>query len=774
MADETQITELIVDARGATAGSAEYVRAMAAAQRAVDQLYDRDQRLAEAQRRGVGVMQASAGGIARTAAAWDRLRSSIDPVAAAEIRAQREIERAVVSADNAVKRGLATEVQAAAVIERLRQQQVIDLQRVRDAQQQVTDSRVADTHVRNDNAAVRSERAGRFETGNIAAQFQDVAVTAAMGMNPLTIGLQQGTQLSAVIGPMGAAGAVRALGAAFLALISPVSLFTIGAVAAVAAIIQLVGAITNETPKAEEALATHLELIEQLTRGYDRAREAATGALERAQMLPRGVVLSDLAKSLSEQAEAAGKLQEKIDATNKSLQENADFVRQMRDSSASLGGDDTELAKVQQQVELIRDLGLSAASTVPDIEAAMQAARELYNTSDDPALRDMANDAFTLGQNLLAVEAQAYASRAAISALQNEAAFDDAIADAERFAAAIGKISGLRPELRSPREQAVAALNEAKASGGSIERLAAEKTFASVISDMDEADRRRKAEEGARGAASAAKRESPADKFGGAVAQMEQEIAGIEARTAALGQATFETERARASTELFNAAKEAELAIDAPLEAQIDALATRYAEVQLAAEGAQLTMANRTPFEELGSELRGLHELLAAGAISWETYARAVGNATANAAGTAIGALANLSSSLSSAFEDNKELAVATAVLKGAESVASAYAAGNAVFGPIGGAAFAAVAALAAAKNVSDVMSVSRTSKSMAGGGGAGATPAIPAAAAAPQSKYVGVNLYGDSYKRETVGGLFERLSDELDDRGVKLSVSYK
>src|SRR5690606_5253374 len=41
--------------------------------------------------------------------------------------------------------------------------------------------------------------ANRFNSANIAAQFQDIAVMTQMGIaNPLTIALQQGTQLSAV------------------------------------------------------------------------------------------------------------------------------------------------------------------------------------------------------------------------------------------------------------------------------------------------------------------------------------------------------------------------------------------------------------------------------------------------------------------------------------------------------------------------------------------------------------------------------------------------
>src|SRR5215217_9053164 len=49
-------------------------------------------------------------------------------------------------------------------------------------------------------AAANDNAAG--STANIAAQFQDIGVTAAMGMNPIMIALQQGTQLSAVLNTM--------------------------------------------------------------------------------------------------------------------------------------------------------------------------------------------------------------------------------------------------------------------------------------------------------------------------------------------------------------------------------------------------------------------------------------------------------------------------------------------------------------------------------------------------------------------------------------------
>lgn len=70
---------------------------------------------------------------------------------------------------------------------------------------------------------------------NIAAQFQDIGVTAAMGMNPLMVGLQQGTQLSAAL-----AGGFKNLGAAIKQVISPTSLLTIALVSLAVVGLQMV------------------------------------------------------------------------------------------------------------------------------------------------------------------------------------------------------------------------------------------------------------------------------------------------------------------------------------------------------------------------------------------------------------------------------------------------------------------------------------------------------------------------------------------------------
>lgn len=71
--------------------------------------------------------------------------------------------------------------------------------------------------------------------GNIAAQFQDIGVTAAGGMNPLLIALQQGTQLSSAM-----QGGIGNLLAGFAQLFSLTTILTVGLVGLVAAGLQMI------------------------------------------------------------------------------------------------------------------------------------------------------------------------------------------------------------------------------------------------------------------------------------------------------------------------------------------------------------------------------------------------------------------------------------------------------------------------------------------------------------------------------------------------------
>lgn len=112
--------------------------------------------------------------------------------------------------------------------------------------------------------------AGQMQSNftNLGAQFQDIGVTAAAGMSPLLIGLQQGAQISAVfsqeVGGRGLGGALRGLGGAFLSILSPLSLIIIAMTSFLALGFQLI----DWTGVARSALlfvADNMELLTNAT-----------------------------------------------------------------------------------------------------------------------------------------------------------------------------------------------------------------------------------------------------------------------------------------------------------------------------------------------------------------------------------------------------------------------------------------------------------------------------------------------------------------------------
>jgi tape measure domain-containing protein len=124
--NERVVVELTVDARGAVAGTAEFDKAMTKAGAAVDKVKAKSQdlRLADNLPRSVD----------RVTQAFDKLRSSIDPVTRAQVRSEQEMRKALALVDRAVMTGVATQQQAAATISALRNKQVADIDRVRAAQ----------------------------------------------------------------------------------------------------------------------------------------------------------------------------------------------------------------------------------------------------------------------------------------------------------------------------------------------------------------------------------------------------------------------------------------------------------------------------------------------------------------------------------------------------------------------------------------------------------------------------------------------------------------
>ncbi|MCA0025469.1 MULTISPECIES: phage tail length tape measure family protein [unclassified Mesorhizobium] len=131
-----------------------------------------------------------------------------------------------------------------------------------------------------------SMKASSFQTANLASQLQDIAVQLKGGASPLTIALQQGTQINQVIGQAGAAGAVKALGGAFTSLINPVSLATIATITLIGYAVQYFSSVRSGGEKSAETLKQEAELINQVAQKWGDALPAVKAyADERARAL---------------------------------------------------------------------------------------------------------------------------------------------------------------------------------------------------------------------------------------------------------------------------------------------------------------------------------------------------------------------------------------------------------------------------------------------------------------------------------------------------------
>lgn len=177
-------------------------------------------------------------------------------------------------------------------------------------------------------------------------------------------------------------------------------------------------------------------------------------------------------------------------------------------------------------------------------------------------------------------------------------------------------------------------------------------------------------------------------------------------------------------------------------------------------EGKRIAESLRDPFQIMADEIANLDRLLAAGAISWETYTAAVDRSRWGAVESVAGMASQTLGILGGLFKENKAFAVAQAVLAGVEGVARTMGAYPFPWNM----AMAAAHAVAAAAQVATVLGVGPTSKSMPGTPGAPA-PSAPGDATAGQGAggTVVVNMSGKkgvSYSDEEVRALMQRISE--------------
>lgn len=136
-------------------------------------------------------------------------------------------------------------------------------------------------------------KASSVQTGNLAAQINDIGVQLAGGTSPFLIALQQGSQINQVLGGGGARGAVTALAGAFTSLINPVSLATIGIIALGGAAVQYFTSMISDGDKSAETLKREADLIRQVAKEWGDSVPAIKAYADEQERIEKSRALSE-------------------------------------------------------------------------------------------------------------------------------------------------------------------------------------------------------------------------------------------------------------------------------------------------------------------------------------------------------------------------------------------------------------------------------------------------------------------------------------------------
>lgn len=291
----------------------------------------------------------------------ERLTAKYQPLAAAT----KSYEATVSEIERAHRMGVmsATQMQRALDAERMAYERL------------KTSATTAGAAMKAANANAAPSGAQRMNSANLGYQFQDIAVTSAMGMSPLMIGLQQGTQLASVIGTM--ERPVAGLAAAFGSLINPVSLITIGLTAGTAALIQYFTAGTDGAGEMNEDLKAQLDII---TTVADRWGDAVPALRDYADELVR-------AKEAMEDAAAVDILKENILSGVK--QEAVDVTLSISDLVMQLqsAGEETEvILALQRAFAQFKESAEDGKVSLTDVTAVQDALSAALNSTGIPAI----------------------------------------------------------------------------------------------------------------------------------------------------------------------------------------------------------------------------------------------------------------------------------------------------------------------------------------------------------------------------------------------------
>jgi hypothetical protein len=126
------------------------------------------------------------------------------------------------------------------------------------------------------NGVAKSTGLAAHEVTNLTYQMNDVAMMLASGQSPFMLMMQQGSQVSQIMGKRGIGEVLPALAAGITSLISPTTLFLAGITAAGYAGYYAFKSVVPEARSLDDILSSHADTVGKLKERYNTASQAAS------------------------------------------------------------------------------------------------------------------------------------------------------------------------------------------------------------------------------------------------------------------------------------------------------------------------------------------------------------------------------------------------------------------------------------------------------------------------------------------------------------------
>lgn len=550
------------------------------------------------------------GALAQQGAELEKLRARYNPVFAAV----KQYQSSVVSIQQAHRLGAISAEEMTAAIQRERKATLDSIAAIKQRNGAIASMRPA------------KSGPGSFQTANIAAQFQDIAVTSAMGMSPIQIALQQGTQLSAVFNEMGKGKAViQGIGAAFASIVSPVSLVTIGVIAAGAALTQYIMS-GSKTKDLTEVFKAHAESIALVKSAYGdlgsfiqaiRPEDAASQILALKDQLQDfykvvgdeanrkssfgTALLTDLAPLFKEAPQAAKTLSDAFINLNKSIRSGTPDLLSFREAMSKIANDASVPKAIRDEAQALAELKdevLQAARAIPSVNSALSLMGSIAadQVGKINAVKKALEELSNIAVPALGDSERAY--KAYDEAIKGDGSMENRIRAAEALQKALGRIKA--GQMPVPGEKP------------NRESIAPEKTRKS----SDE----RKAERQA---------ERDANAYRDLVKSAQDRIDQLQLEEQLVGKTGVAAETMRMKLELLQRAQDKGRNVSVAQRAEIEKLAEAYGKA--AEKVAAMSLAEELQFERAQmfrspTEQRVYSQLRSAGISPDSEYGQAIGN----------------------------------------------------------------------------------------------------------------------------------------------------